>query len=238
MQATIETATLLNHPGTAPYATETASGNRSGNQSRITRGGEHLFRTGDPIRFLYRVIAGTFKSYYIHENGDEQVIGFYMPGDLVGCEALADGCAAFSVVALDTANVQRLGPIPNEETLRDAPIGNRDMVAELQKEVLRLARLLHMERGGTDQRLATFLLDYAKAQAERGYSGREFRLPMCRRDLARYIGLAPETVSRIFTRLRSAGILKVDNNHVVILDHEALADVAQQRAHLPDRQTA
>ncbi|MEA5445934.1 helix-turn-helix domain-containing protein [Gammaproteobacteria bacterium AB-CW1] len=195
--------------------------------NHILRRGEHLFRTGDQVDRVYRVVGGIFKSYFIHEDGDEQVIGFHLPGDLIGCDCLADELAAFSVVALDTSSVQRLSHHEGNGVPGLDQNQQKMMLSWMQEEILRLARLLHMERGGTDPRLARFLLDFSEAQRRRGFSAREFHLPMGRRDLARYIGLAPETVSRIFSRLRARGVLAVANNHVRILDHAALEQVAR-----------
>ncbi len=193
---------------------------------RILRRGEHLFRCGDPVNHIHRVMGGILKSYFIHENGDEQVINFHLPGDLVGCDALADNLSAFSVVALNTSSVWREELPGQDETQEGNGISNRSMYVHMQDEILRLVRLLHMERCGTDARLARFLLDYANAQRDRGFSREEFHLPMGRKDLACYIGLAPETVSRIFSRLRNRSILRVENNHIWIVDHDALERVA------------
>lgn len=194
--------------------------------SRVLHQGDHLFRTGDRINHVYRVIGGVLKSYLLHEDGNEQIIGFHLPGDLIGCDALVDGLAAFSVVALDTSSVAQEFPCaPGRDTAFNG-LMDRQRYASMREEIFRLARLLYMERSGTDARLARFLLDYAEAQGSRGYDRLEFHLPMGRKDLACYIGLVPETVSRIFSRLRDRGILRVENNYIRILDHAALTAVA------------
>ncbi len=193
---------------------------------RVLHRGDHLFRSGDRSQSVYRVIGGVLKSYFIHQNGDEQIMGFYLPGDLIGFDALSGESASFSVVALDTASVMRES---QDSVSVDAPFSatlDRQLQACMRMEVFRLARLLRMARSGTDARLACFLLDYSEAQASRGYDRYEFHLPMGRKDLACYIGLVPETVSRVFSRLRDRGILRVENNHICILDHAALKALA------------
>ncbi|MGM0632069.1 MAG: helix-turn-helix domain-containing protein [Pseudomonadota bacterium] len=194
--------------------------------NRVLRQGEHLFRTGDAVDDVYRVIGGVLKSYFIHEDGDEQIIGFHLPGDLIGCDALADARTSFSVVALDSASVTRESLCSAYFDTPSHDVMDRQLYACMRQQIFRLTRLLHMERSGTDARLAHFLLDYAKAQESRGYDRLEFHLPMGRKDLARYIGLVPETVSRVFSRLRDGGIIRVENNHICILDHDALTAVA------------
>lgn len=192
---------------------------------RVLHRGQHLFRSGDQVTHVYRVSSGVLKSYLIHQDGDEQIIGFHLLGDLIGCDALAGGSSAFSVVALDTASVT---PVTIDTPGFHSPFNSEldhQIHSYMRTEIFRLARLLHLERSGPDARLARFLLDYAAAQSCRGYNRSEFHLPMGRKDLACYIGLAPETVSRIFSRLRDRGILSVENNHIRILDHAALRDV-------------
>jgi len=223
MQATIENTGLFSSSlptGLTAVDREELGETDSLSRLRILQRGQHLFRTGDRVDRVHRVVGGILKSYFIHEDGDEQVIGFHLSGDLIGCDSLADKLAAFSVVALDTSSIQRFAHDDQQQLT----------LSWMQEEILRLARLLHMERGGTDARLARFVLDFSDAQRHRGYSEREFHLPMGRRDLARYIGLAPETVSRIFSRLRVRGILAVENNHIQILDHDALEQVANNQA--------
>ncbi len=193
-------------------------------ESRVLRRGEHLFRSGDRVRQVYRVIGGALKSYIMHRDGDEQIIGFYLPGDLIPCDVLDDGFAALSsVVALDTSSVAREAL---NGSVAENSITERHVYHSMRQEIFRLARLLYMERSSTEARLARFLLDYSEAQASRGYDRNEFRLPMGRKDMARYIGLVPETVSRIFSRLRDRGILQVENNHIRIIDRVALTAIA------------
>ena len=194
---------------------------------RILRRGEHLFRTGDRVDRVYRTVGGILKSYVMHVDGDEQVIGFHLPGDLIGIDTLADECAAFSVVALNTSSVQSIAVARDGSTVQ-SKAHQKMMLCWMQDEILRMAHLLHMERAGTDERLARFLLDFSAAQQQRGYSANEFHLPMGRKDLARYIGMSPETLSRIFGRLRAAGVLEVENNHIVILDADKLRALSRK----------
>lgn len=212
------------HPRLAGAASVRSPARRPAN--RVLQRGEHLVRSGDTVDNVYRVVGGVLKSYFIHEDGDEQIIGFHLPGDLIGCDALGGDHAAFSAVALDTASVvpEPLCTSQGETAFNGAV--DRQRYACMRQEIFRLTQLLYMERHGTDARLARFLLDYAEAQDSRGYDRREFHLPMGRKDLARYIGLVPETVSRIFSRLRERGILRVENNHICILDPAALSAVA------------
>jgi len=193
-----------------PFATdEQGAAARSAN--RILRRNEHLIHAGDQIKHAYVVVSGVLKSYINYENGDSQVLGFHIPGDIIGHESLINGRSLCGVIALDTSSVKRL------QATNDT--ASHALINSMQSEIQRLTRQLHLEREcSTAARLATFLLDYSESQAQRGYSRYEFILPMGRRDLAGYLGLATETLSRVFSRFREQGILGVSTNHVTILD--------------------
>ena len=196
--------------------------------NRILRRNEHLIHAGDQIKHAYVVVSGVLKSYINYENGDSQVLGFHIPGDIIGHESLMQGRSFCGVIALDTSSVRRL------EATSGAT--SQALVESMHSEIQRLTRQLHLEREcSTAARLATFLLDYSESQAQRGYCRYEFILPMGRRDLAGYLGLATETLSRVFSRFRDQGILRVNTNHVIILDPtklEAASGTAAEESRL------
>lgn len=197
---------------------------------RILQRDQHLFVAGDVVNVAYLVVAGVLKSYVLHENGDEQVLEFHLPGDVIGLDALVEATSSSSVMALDTSNVRALSihhtrQRPNQsgqDGFADAEV----IITGMYREILRLTRRLHMASNSTNARLASFLLDYSHSQACRGCDPDVLLLPMKRRDLARYLGLATETLSRSFSRLRDKGLLSVDNNDIAILDRAGLREAA------------
>ncbi len=191
--------------------------------NRILRRNQHLFHAGDKLSDAYIVVGGALKSYINYRNGDGQVLGFHIPGDIVGYESLINGFSTCSVVALDTTCVRRLGITHSGKTNQtDSPIP-RAIIESMCAEIQQLSRQLHQERHSkTDARFATFLLDFSQSQVERGFSRHAFRLPMARRDLAAYLGVATETLSRLFTRFRERGLIRVDGNHLTLLDPQRL----------------
>lgn len=190
---------------------------------RIMHRGEHLFHAGEPTDSVYVVRSGALKSYTIHEDGEEQVLGFHMTGDIVGFDGILASTTTCTVVALDTSCVYRL---PTRLPRADADTATHTVVSAMYGEIRRLYHLLHLERASTRERLASFLLEHASKQAQRGYSERELVLPMSRRDLASYLGLATETLCRAFTHLRRQGAIEVDRNRIRIVDRETLATAA------------
>jgi CRP/FNR family transcriptional regulator len=96
----------------------------------------------------------------------------------------------------------------------------------LAREVVRdQGLMLLLGRMQADERVATFLLNMSQRFKARGYSPLQFTLPMAREEIGNYLGLTLETVSRCFSRLKSAGVLNVENRHICILNPDALQKV-------------
>ncbi|TVP52451.1 MAG: hypothetical protein EA349_15660 [Halomonadaceae bacterium] len=213
-------------------------------KNRILRRKEHLFHAGEPLSHPYRVMAGVFKSYVVYEDGSEQVLGFHLPGDLIGFDAMVGRTTFCAVMALDTASVRQLTTAElaslyckggeSEQSpshcsaaeVSDSHL-HSPVIHSMYDEILRLTRLLHMERGcSTTSRLASFLLEYAEGQSRRGGSRLTLHLPMKRRDLAGYLGLATETLSRAFSQFRDQGLLAVNTSDIEILNLAGLEAIA------------
>lgn len=189
--------------------------------------GERLFRIGDPLASVFVARDGAFKTVSISEDGEEQVIGFHLAGELIGLDALGEGAHRCEAVALETANVC------------DVPLDELSAVAaqlpSLQQQLLRvIGHSLnrdhdHMEmlvRRQANERIALFLHGLGERYRQIGQSPSALRLPMSREDVARYLGLALETVSRGFTRLQEDGVIAVHGRRVEILDLELLERLA------------
>lgn len=185
---------------------------------------EHLFRIGAPFTTLYAVRSGCFKSYVVDNDGREQVLGFHLPGELIGLDAIYPRRHRCNAVALDTGTVCEL---PFAELARLA-----GEIPELQQQIMRLmskdiSTLEDLVADHTaDERLAAFLLGLSSRYRHRGYSATRFRLAMPRRDIANYLRLAPETVSRILARFQEDGLVAVERRDLELLDPERLGVVA------------
>jgi CRP/FNR family transcriptional regulator len=182
---------------------------------------DHLYRVGDPFRAIYAVRAGYLKTYLVDDAGREQVLGFHLPGELVGLDAIYPERHQCNAVALDTASVCEL-PFHEVEALAGT-------IPTLQHS---LFRLMSKELGDShhfagdlsaEERLAAFLLSLANRLKARGYSETRLTLAMPRRDIANYLALATETVSRVFTRFEKDGLIHVDRREVTLLDLERMA---------------
>ena len=192
---------------------------------RISRKGEHVFREGDAGDAFYVVRSGSVKSYLVTEGGEEQVLGFYLPGDVFGLDKDDQHIHLTSAVTLETTSLCRF-PM---SYLGDRTVGSNllKITAEQMRRDHHL--VLMLARKDADGRIASFLDDLAKRYRARGYSGSAFQLSMSRQDIACYLGLAVETVSRTLTRFQESGVLRVSRREVEILDSAMLRKLAGER---------
>ena len=192
---------------------------------RIHRKGEHLFREGEKAEAFYVVRSGSVKSYLLTEEGEEQVLGFYLPGDIFGLDNTETEHRLSSAVCLETTSICRFPHAYLSEKTRGVNL-LRITSEQMQRDhnlVLMLARK------DADGRIASFIDDLAARYWLRGYSGSSFLLTMSRQDIGSYLGLAVETVSRTLTRFQECGVLQVNRREVEIIDHETLRKIAGAR---------
>lgn len=189
--------------------------------------GDRLFRLGDPLTAVYVARDGAFKSVSITEEGEEQVLGFHLPGELIGLDALGTGEHRCEGVALSAANVCE---IPYDQLANVAA-----QLPALQQQLLRVIgqsvgrdqdHLGILVRRQANERIALFLHSLAERYRNVGQSDALFQLPMSREDIARFLGLALETVSRGFTRLQDDGVISVTGRRIEILRHAELLRLA------------
>jgi CRP/FNR family transcriptional regulator len=185
--------------------------------------GQHLYRAGDKGRSLYAVRSGAAKSYCITESGDEQVLGFTLPGELVGLDGLSDGFYTSSSIVLETSSVCEM-PFESLESLcASLPGLNRQIMRIAAKEISADQQMLmQLGKRTAEERLASFLLSLSSRFRQRGLSATEFNLPMSRQDIGNYLGLAIETVSRLFAHFQEQGLLRVNRKQITIIDLERL----------------
>jgi CRP/FNR family transcriptional regulator len=194
------------------------------------RAGEHIFRTGDPFRAIYAVRGGTVKTRVIDREGREQVLGFYLPGEVIGLNAIYPEQFPCDAVALDTTIFCRFSFPAMSALASRIPAVQQHLFRMLSKE-LGTASLLAGDHSA-DERVAAFLLDLADRYAARGFSATRFHLSMSRGDIANYLRLAAETVSRVLSRFRTQKLIQIEGRELHLLSPAGLHEIGQ--ALLPD----
>ncbi len=185
--------------------------------------GTVLFGAGQPLTKLYLVKSGALKTYAEDEEGELQILGFHLPGEIVGFDGLADDTHRCSAEALSRASVCEVPFDRLESVAAQVPGLQRQLMRVVSREVVKdHEHLVMMGRRQAMDRLAIFLHSLSTRYKRLGFSGDEFVLPMSRYELANYLGLVVETVSRLFTRLAELGILEVERKTIRIRDHARL----------------
>lgn len=191
--------------------------------------GKHLFRAGDPFRALLAIHTGSVKTGVLSEEGDESVTGFYLPGDLVGLDAIHAGRHASHALALESTSTCEIPFGHLEDLIATTPTLGRRLMRIMSHSMGAEAELLtQLARNTAEQRLAAFLCSLALRLRERGFPDREFVLTLSRHDMGSYLGLALETVSRLFSRFQQQGLIALRGKRVAIKQ----LDTLQERAGL------
>ena len=186
--------------------------------------GEYIFREGDPFEAIAAVRAGTVKTSVVDRDGHEHVHGFHLPGEVIGLNAIDGDRYPCDAVALDTVMLCRFS-FPKISVLAARLPGlQRQLFRLLSRDIGRAALLAG--DWSADQRMAAFLVGVSRRLAARGFSPNRFQLTMPRTDIANYLRLAPETVSRVLRRFQEDGVLQVERRELELLDRDALDTLA------------
>jgi CRP/FNR family transcriptional regulator, nitrogen fixation regulation protein len=174
-----------------------------------------IFGDNEPAEYVYRVISGSVRTYKILNDGRRQIGGFYLPGDIFGLEFAdehvfsAEAVSDAKVVVMKRSTIAALAD-------HDAAIG-RELFALTSRELRRVQDHVLLLVKSAQERVASFLLE----MAERASAGNTVELPMSRQDIADYLGLTIETVSRTLTSLESAAAIAVPTSRRIVLRNRA-----------------
>jgi CRP-like cAMP-binding protein len=182
-----------------------------------------LVHTGDPVRSCFKVITGAVRSCRLLADGRRHLGEFMLPGDFIGLEMGERW--NFTVEAVNDATLMRYPLDSVTRLLQRQPRLGRWLLDLIGRELSAAqTQMLVLGRKTAVERLATFLL----TMSERAGAADRFCLPMTRHDIADHLGLTIETVSRIFSQLKSQGVIQLKpSSEVVLKSRHALADLAE-----------
>lgn len=189
--------------------------------------GEPLFELGQPFKSLYAIRTGSVKVYLPTNEGDEQIVGFHMPGELLGFDGMGHDVHCCSAVALESSSICELPYSRLHDLSHELPSLTDHFMTLMSHEIAdEHAMMLMLAKKSAEARMATFLLSLSARFSKRGFSAKQFNLTMSRHDIANYLGLAVETVSRIMTHMQEEGLIDVDRRFVSIVDMPGLRSLA------------
>lgn len=187
--------------------------------------GAHLFRTGDRFEAIAAVRAGTVKTCRVDREGREQVLAFHLPGEIIGLSAIDGERYPCDAIALDEVQLCRFA-FPKIATLATRLPGlQRQLFKLMSRDIGHAERLSGDHSAGA--RIAAFLVDLSRRLSECGFSAACFELTMPRTDVANYLRLAPETVSRVLRRFQDDGLISVRRREIELLERERLVSLAE-----------
>ena len=192
-------------------------------RNRPYKKADHLYRQHDEFRSIFAVRSGSFKTYVLSSSGSGRVTGFYLPGEIIGMDGIADRTHANSAVALEHASICEI-PFSQLESLSlKLPSLQHNFFSILGAEITKDQKIhTILSSYSAEQRIASFLLGVSSRYARVGLSPTRFHLPMTRGDIGEYLGLTVETVSRLFTALQKKGLISLDNREIALLEKDEL----------------
>jgi CRP/FNR family transcriptional regulator len=196
-------------------------------RGRPLKKGDYLFRQGDSFGSVFAVRAGALKTFSVTDNGEEQITGFHLPSELVGLSGMGTELHPVSAQALEATSVCEI-PFDHLDELADQlPQLRRQLMRVMSREIRDDQQMmLLLSKKSADERIATFLVNLSARFRARGFSAQQFRLSMSRNEIGNYLGLAVETVSRVFTRFQQSGMIEAEGKEVHILDSIQLCALA------------
>lgn len=194
--------------------------------------GEILFSSGEELEAIHVVRSGCLKTYTISEAGEEQITGFYLPGEIVGLDAISTSSHQSFAKALETSLVCTL-PFKKLDMLAGEIPGLRNQLMRVMSREIQEDKQLFLllNKKSADERLAAFFVNLSKRYANRGLSAECFNLVMTRIDIANYLGMAIETVSRLIKKLQNSNLIRIKDKEVTILDIQELSRAAGTSCH-------
>ncbi|MEM7401708.1 MAG: fumarate/nitrate reduction transcriptional regulator Fnr [Pseudomonadota bacterium] len=197
-------------------------------QRRLVQKTENIFSQGKRSNCIYAVRSGSVKTFTTDKNGEEQILGFHLPGEILGLDGMDNQIHSCSAVALDTSTICEL-PIDDLNVLCvKIPGLQQQLLSLISNEITKdHTMLMLLARRNAEQKLATFFINLSGRFKARGYSADEFDLTMSRYDIGNYLGLADETVSRLISKFKDNKIIDANRKQISILNHEKLCGIAE-----------
>lgn len=191
------------------------------------RAGEVLIREGEAARNVYNITSGSVRVYKLLPDGRRQIIGFLFAGDFLGLSTAE--AYVFSAEAIEPATVCRFNKAEYRALIQERPALESVLLDRATHELEAAQnQMLLLGRKTAQERIASFLLDLPALDPIRPSAAGQVRLPMTRSEIADYLGLTIETVSRVLSRLKTAGVIRLTSLHELYVDRpERLRAIAE-----------
>lgn len=191
------------------------------------REGKSIFQQGKVLENLYIIRVGSCKCFSPTIDGRQTISGFYLPGKILGLNAIAEDIHPDSAQTLETSCVCEVSYKALRELCFEIPNLQKQYINMICNELFESQGVkLLTSKNKAENRLASFLMSVSNRMKIRGYSCTDFRMSMARIDIANYLCLANETVSRAFSRFQNEGIITTNGKYIKLIDIDKLHQLA------------
>ena len=199
-------------------------------KKRVFKRGEVLYRMGQPLEYIYIIRGGSVKTCVSTEDGQVQVMGFHAAGELLGLNAISNREHKCEARAMGVTSVCEVSVERFEELAKKDPAIQYEILKIMSAEIHHGQELLLLlGKHNAEERIAIFLLNLSRQFEKRHCSATEFTLCMSRSDIGNYLGIAEETVCRIFARFQDDGLINSEYRNVKLKDIKRLEQIANQK---------
>ena len=196
---------------------------------RPLKRGDILFSSGQPLDSIYVAREGAFKTVVFNSDGDSQVTGFHLPGEILGLDALGTSLHTCDAIALTLADVCVIPLSELEQVALQIPGLQHQLLKIIGQTINRDQKHIELlSKKNAYERVAIFLHQLAERYKLLGRSEQRFLIPMSREDIGSYLGLVIETVSRALSKMQDEGLISVNGRDVQILNKDRLYGLAHE----------
>lgn len=188
--------------------------------------GEYLFRQADRYKSLFAIRSGSFKTRHLNTDGTENILGFHLPGEIIGLAGLGSGEYQTSAIALERATACELPLERIDDLAKQLPSLNRRLYKIMSLRIMDDHEMLMVRDRSARERVASFIYSLSQRLKRRGLSEVNLMLSMTRQDIANFLGLTLETVSRTFAGLDKEGVLRIQKRNIQIIDKARLRQLS------------
>lgn len=193
--------------------------------TRALHRGQHLYRPQDTRAHVYLILRGTLKTYRLLHDCKERISGFHMAGELLGLDALFGLPVRRGAIALGSAVVSVIPVAMLLDYLGRSEATRLELLGQFYNEIARLEEHLSLDQRTAEERLATFVLWALDKLA--GPATIKVNLPMSQKDIGNYLGLVPETVSRLLAKFQHRRWLSMERREWTVRDIDQLRQAAR-----------
>ncbi len=191
-------------------------------RNNIRQKGEAIYHSGSPFRGMIALRSGSAKLVSLDQNGNELVVAFMLPGEIIGFDGVATQLHTCTAIALEIVNYCHLPAHKIEQLAVNTPSLSHILLQRSCDELDSQVQKMFLSRRSAEERVANFILNLSERLRVRGYSEFEFRLSMSREEIGNHLGIAHETVSRIIHLFQSRNLIEVKSKQFRIIDKKEL----------------